>query len=234
MLNPRKKITRKEMKQDTLLTAYAQGISLYETYRKQIGYAVAAVAIIAIAIVIYRNNRTNNDEHAATELGKIFSIYDAAATNPSQYQVAINGMPEAGIMGLKSIVENYGNSPSGDLARFYLANSYFALGQYDDALEQYKKFDGDSPLLKASARAGIGACLEAKSDYAPAAEHFEKAASISSNAAIVPEYLNSAARCYGHAGNHAKAVALLKRIKQEFPTSTYARDADRYISQFSA
>jgi TolA-binding protein len=73
-----------------------------------------------------------------------------------------------------------------------------------------------------------------KKEYAKAAAQFEKAASLLASGPNAPEYLNSAARCYGMAGEKEKAVALLKQIKKDFPKSPYALDADRFISQFSA
>ena len=134
---------------------------------------------------------------------------------------------------MKAIVDNYGSTEAGEIARFYLANSYFQLAQYDDALKQYEDFSGSDPLLKASAIAGIGGCYEGKKDYGKAAPQFEKAAGVLATNANTPEYLNSAARCYGLAGDKEKAITLLKQLKKDFPTSQYARDADRFISQFS-
>jgi tetratricopeptide (TPR) repeat protein len=130
-------------------------------------------------------------------------------------------------------VDNYGGTTSGELARFYLANAYYMTGQVDAALEEYDDFSGGDKILEASAYAGIGSCYESKKEYDKAASYFEKAAGVSAAGAETPNYLNSAARCYGTAGEKEKAIALLKRLKKEFPASSYARDADRYIGQFS-
>jgi len=233
MLKPKKKITHKEMKQDTLITTYAKVTGYYDENKKYINYVFTAVVVIVIGIVIYLNNHRSNNVKAATELGKIFNIYDAAANDPRQYTVAVEGQPERGIMGLRSIVDNYGSTVSGELARFYLANSYLHLGKYDDALKQFDSFSSDNDLLSAAALAGIGACYEGKNDYASAAKKYEKAANAISNQAVTPDYLNSAARCYGISGEKERAVELLKRIKKEYPKSAVARDVDRYISQYS-
>ena len=97
----------------------------------------------------------------------------------------------------------------------------------------YDDYSSDNALLRASALAGVAACFEAKNEYAKAAPQFEKAAAILSTNANTPEYMSAAARCYGMGGDKAKAVSILKQLKKEYPTSTSARDADRYISQFS-
>ena len=233
MLKPKKKITRKEIKKDALLTTYVKITSFYAENKKYISYAVTALVVIVIGIIIYVNNKKANNDKAATELGKVFAIYDGASSDVRQYKMAIDGQPERGMMGLKAIVDNYGNTESGELARFYLANAYYYLGNYDEALKQYDNFSGKNDLLIASALAGVGSCHEVKGEYLNAASSFEKATKTISNSVNTPDYLNSAARCYGLAGEKEKAITLLKRLKKEFPKSSFARDADRYISQFS-
>ena len=234
MLTPKKKISKKEIKEDELLKAYARASAFYYANKRYVSYALTGLVVVVVAALIFFNNRRASNEKAATELGKVYTIYDAAANNPAQYQQAIDGQPDRGIMGLKTIVDNYGSTESGQLARFYLANSYFNVGRYDDAIQQFDGFSTSNKLLEASARAGIGASYEAKGEYEKAAGNFEKAAGIVSSPLSTPEYLNAAALCYGKAGQKEKAIALLKRLKQDYPSSDYARDVDRYLSEFSA
>ncbi len=233
MLTPKKKISKKEIKQDALLTAYADATSLYYNNKKYINYALTALVVVIIAVVIYVNNRNANNEKATAELAKVFGIYDAASNDIRQYTVAIQGQPEQGIMGLQSIVDNYGSTEAGQTARFYLANAYFNLGQFDNALKNYEDVSSNSTLIQASAVAGAGACYEARKEYDKAAVQFEKAASLGSATAHEAEYLFMAGKCYGLAGDKTKALTLLKQVKKEYPASTFAREVDRYISQFS-
>lgn len=233
MLNPKKKISRKEIKQDQLVTAYAKITSFYEVNKKYISYGATALVLIIIGIIIYVNNRQANDEKAATELGKVYAIYDAAAGDIAQYKLAIDGQPERGIIGLKAIVDNYGGTASGQLGRYYLATAYYNLGNYDEAQKHFEDYDGESDLLNAAAIAGVGKCMEARGEYLKAAGKFDNAARIVSNETDTPNYLNSAARCYGMGGEKEKAVSILKRLKKEYPRSQFAREADRAISQFS-
>lgn len=234
MLKPKRRLAKKVIKEDTLLKTYARATALYYEHKKYVNYAITGLVVIIAAVIIVINNRRANNEKAALELTKVFPLLDVAATTDvQQYKVAIDGQPERGMMGLKAIVANYGNSTSGELARFYLANAYYNLSNYDAALREFESFSGGTDLLKAAAYAGIGGCHEARHDYSKAASSFEKAAGITASAVMAPECLNSAARCYALAGDKGKAVSLYKRIKKEFPTSTVARDADRFISQYS-
>lgn len=62
---------------------------------------------------------------------------------------------------------------------------------------------------------------------------FERAATKYSKDVNAAENLNNAARNYGQAGEKEKAVELYKRIKKTYPTTTFAREADRFITQLT-
>jgi tetratricopeptide (TPR) repeat protein len=234
MLKAKKKIVRKEVQQDDLIQYYQRARSYYDVNKRYFSYGVVALIAIIVGSYVYFHHRQTNNEIAATELGKIYAIYDKGATDPTQFKIAIEGQPQRNIMGLQTIVDNYGGSRSGEIARFYLANAEFALGKIDDALQNYKKYSGDDNLMSASAEAGIAACYEAKKNFSDAAAHFEKAASIVSDTYNTPGYLNEAAHAYAEAGDKDKALALYQRLRKEFPTSDAGHDADRYIAQLSA
>lgn len=232
MLKAKKKITKKELKEDALVSSYTKFLVFYEEKKKLIGYVALGVVILAVLLVAYINNRNSNNEKAATALGKIFTFYDAGANDVKQYEIAINGMPERSVMGLKSIVDNYGSTNSGELAKLYLGNAYFATGKLDDAMKMFEDFSSNDPILQAAATAGEASCFESKGNYEQAASLYEKAAGLQT--IETPEYLQSSARCYGLKGDKPKALALCLRIKKEFPKSTQARDIDRYIAQYTS
>jgi tetratricopeptide (TPR) repeat protein len=228
MLQAKRKISKRELKQDALITTYMKATAFYEQYKKNISIGLTTAVVLIIAVVIYVNNRNANNEKATTDLGKVYQYYDSG-----QYQLAIDGVPERNIPGLKSIVENYGSSPAGEMARFYLADAYFLLGKYDDALHEFEDFSPKGDLLAVSRLAGIAGCYEAKKDWKNAAEYFEKAVGRDAKDINAAENLGYAARNYALAGEKEKALSLYKKLKKNYPTSTFARDADRYIAQLS-
>jgi pentatricopeptide repeat protein len=228
MLRPKKKITKKEMKEDALVSTYVKVTSFYDQYKRTISIATTAVVVVVIATVVFLKNRADNNERAFQQLGEIHQFFDNG-----QYQVAIDGIPERNIIGLASIADNNGSTTAGNLARFYLANAYFQLGKFDEALEMFEKFSAGDDALAASRYAGIAGCQEVKGDYAEAGKNFERAASAYKNENSEAENLNSAARNFALANDKEKAVELYKRLKKDHPTTTYGRDADRHIAQFS-
>jgi tetratricopeptide (TPR) repeat protein len=228
MLRPKKKISRRDLKEDALVSTYVKLTSFYETNKRAISIGMTALVVAVFAVVIFLKNRSDNNEKAITALGAIFETYDAG-----QFQKSVDGIPEKNIQGLKSIVDNYGGSPTGDLARFYLANAYAQLGRNDEALKEFEDYSPPGELLSVSRLSGIGSCYEAKSMFKEAAASFEKAATQYPKDVSAAENLNNAARDYGQAGDREKAIDLYKRIKKNYPTTAFARDADRYIAQLS-
>jgi TolA-binding protein len=228
MLRPKKKISRRELKEDALVATYVKLTSFYEENKRMISIAVTAVVIAVFAVVIYVKNRADNNEKAITALGSIFETYDAG-----QFQAAVDGIPEKNIMGLKAIVDNYGNSAAGDLARFYLAGAYANLGKYDEALREFEDFSPAGELLAVARLSGIGSCQESKGMFKEAAASFEKAATQYPKDISAAENLNNAARDFGRAGEKEKAIDLYRRVKKNYPNTAFARDADRFIAQLS-
>jgi tetratricopeptide (TPR) repeat protein len=228
MLTPKKKITKKELKEDALVTSYVKATTYYEEHKRAISIGVTAFAVVVIALIIYGKNRAENNVSASTDLGSIYQFYDNG-----QYQIAIDGVPERNIKGLKSIVDDYGSSDAGDIARFYLANAYYQLGKYDEALDQFKRFSPSDETLEISRRSGIACVYEAKGMPREAAENFEKAADVNSKDVNAAENLSNAARNYAGAGEKEKALDLLKKLKKTYPATVFGRDADRGIAALS-
>ena len=229
MLKPKKKISKKEIKEDRLVTSYFEATTWYQANKKIVNGILTGVVILAIIVVAYVNNVSSNNQKATTELGKVLTYYDQG-----RYDLAINGNLQENIRGLQSIVDEYGGTKAGGLAGFYLANAYFAQADYDKALKYYLNVSVNDDMISASSVAGAAACYEAKGDFAKAASSYEKAAFMSSKDVNAPENMVHAALNYMHAGNKEKAVELLKKVKKEFPTSSVIRDVDRWIAEASA
>lgn len=228
MLRAKKKITKRELKQDALVTTLGKAESLYEENKRLIGIVAAAIAVAVVGVMLLSRSRASAEEAAGAALGRVREFVDNG-----QHQVAVEGVKERGIMGLREIVDEYGSTSSGRIARFYLANAYFATGKVDDALREFEDVDPIDDLVASSRLAGIAACREAKRDHAGAAESFERAGTAYPKDPSAAENLWHAARNHAQAGNRERALDLLRKVKKNSPESPLARDADRLIEQYS-
>jgi tetratricopeptide (TPR) repeat protein len=228
MLKSKKKKKKKELKQDKLVTWYFEVVEQVQKYQRELITCVI-IAIVAVSLIffLFIKPRQENAEIASTALGNICAFYDY-----KQYQMAMEGIPERNIIGLKGIVSDYGSTKAGEIAKIYLGNSYLAMGDYDNALKNYEDFGGSEKMFKVAALIGKATVYEAKGQYAEAASEFEKAATQAKDDIQTPEIYLNAAKNYGLSGNRTKAVELLEKIKLDYPTSTASRESDRYIAEY--
>lgn len=228
MLKPQKKIDRKEIKEDKLVSTYFKLNTWIDQNKRIFYYIISSPFVIAFIWFIWSQKKAEANENATAKLGKIIAYYDEG-----RYQEAIYGIPQQGLQGLQGIVDEHGNTESGEYAKLFLANAYYAVKNYDKALEYYDDVSIKDKMLTATALAGVASCYEIKGDYVKAAAYFEKAAFKNMTQLLAPEYLQKSAINYGLSGQKEKAVELLQTIKKEFPNSQEAYQANLYISQFS-
>ena len=226
MAQKKKKITKKEIQEDQLVTTFYKVEEFIEQHKQNIIIGVAAVAIIALAIVWYNNKKVEDNLQATAELAKVVPLFESGS-----FQEAIDGQPGTNLNGLKSIVENYGSTEQGEFAKIYLADSYYYLGDYANARKYYEDYSGNSKLHKAAAYAGIAACYEQEGDYEKAAGYYNKAANVSKYNPLTPDYLLNAGINYIRINKKDMAETVLNRIKKEFKTSPIAREVDKYLAQ---
>jgi TolA-binding protein len=229
MLKPKKKISKKEIKEDKLVTTYYEATTWYQNNKRLVNGVLTGLVILAIVVVAYANNVSANNQRATAELGNILPYFDQ-----EKYDVAINGDLQENVRGLQAIVNDYGSTRAGELAKFYLADAYFAQDDYDVALHFYLDVSVSDELVMASAQAGAAACYAAKGDHEKAAAYYEKAAFRSSKDPNAAENILHAAQNYAAAGKKEKALDLYRKLKKDYPTSTYSREIDRWIAEVNA
>lgn len=229
MLKPQKKISRREIKEDKLVTTYFNARKWAEENQRLVWYIILTPVAIAAIWFWWHSKVQEWNTDATAKLARVVPYYEQG-----KYDMAINGVPQEGVQGLQAIVDEHGSTQAGQLSKLYLANSYYALKNYDKALEYYDDISVSDKLVASSALSGAGSCYEMKGDYGNAASYFEKAASKNMLIIQAPDNLYRAAVNYAAVGKKDKAVELLRTLKKEFPTSTPARDCDRFIAEFSS
>ncbi len=136
--------------------------------------------------------------------------------------------------GFITIAQEYGSTPSGNLANYYLGAIYMQQGEYETALEHYKKADLDDDVLRVMAIGNQGDALVELGRTDEAVKQFEKAAGMTSNELIAPMYLMKAGILHQQAANWSGAAKAFKRIATEFPTSQEASTARKYAGHAEA
>ncbi|MCK5086825.1 MAG: tetratricopeptide repeat protein [Melioribacteraceae bacterium] len=225
MLAKKKKLSKKVIKEDKLVTSFYETKKFYEQNQTKIVAVVGVIAVIIIAVVLYSNRIEENNFAASAELTRVLPIY-----NSGSYQEAIDGRPGTNVIGLQKIVDEYGNSEQGELAKIYLANAFYFMGDIDAALEYFEDYSGSNKDLVAAALAGKASCFEVKEDYKLAAEFYNKAANENKFNPSNPDYLLKAGINYIKVDQLMDAKNSLQEIKDNYKTSSASREVDRYLA----
>jgi tetratricopeptide (TPR) repeat protein len=205
----------------------AKAKDLWEKYSKPIMIAAVAIIVLGGGWYVYQNFFKKPKEGKAVEaMFKAEEYYRMDSVN-----LALNG--DGQYDGFLKVISKYGGTDAANLAHFYAGSCYIKLNDNEKAITQLKKFKSSSKMMQArayklmgDAYADLGKNSDALGQYKKAARHFEKD---DVNAA---EYLWYAAYFADRAmKDQDEAIALYKEIKEKFPRSRQASDADNYLAQ---
>ncbi len=224
MLEKKKKITKKEIKQDPLVTSYYKVYNFFLEHQAKILIVIATVALVIISIIVYSNKKESDNLTAANLLSKVIPLY-----NNALYQQAIDGQKAQNIVGLKSIVDNYGNTEQGEVTKIYLANCYLFMGKSEEAYKYFKDYDGSNLLLKAASLAGQAAYFETKKDYKKSVDLYKEAVKIYKENPSNADYLLKAGINLMKLNKKEEAKKIFELIKKDYKTYPEAREVDRYL-----
>lgn len=205
----------------------AKAKDFWTKYSKILMIASTVIIVAVGGWYIYQNFFKKPKEAKAVEaMFKAEEYYRIDSVN-----LALNG--DGQYDGFLKIISKYGGTDAAKLANYYAGSCYIKLNDNEKAIKYLKKFStGSKPVqaraykLIGDAYADLGKNADALSYYKKAAHHFEED---KSNAA---EYLFYAAYLADRVMKDQKeAIALYKEIKEKFPNSNQAFDADNYLAQ---
>lgn len=215
--------------EEALGVAASKTEQFFIDHEKGVIYALIGLFVLAALIFGYKKLIADpRVERAADMISE--AQYRFEAQTPD-YEAALNG-DESGA-GFLEVIDKYGSTPAGNLAKHYAGICYLKLGDRDNAekyLSKYSHKRGIPASIVNAQNYGLrGDIAVDNGDYAAALALFEKAVKASDNNVTAPLYLRKAALAAEAAGDNAKALSLLKRITAEYPASYEARDAEKYI-----
>ena len=143
------------------------------------------------------------------------------------FELALNG--DDNIAGFAEIIDTYG-SKAGEAVYLYAGGCALQTGDFQKAVEYFKKYDGKDKILLSRAQAGIGDAYVGLEDYKNALAAYEKAAATADNA-FAAGYLLKAGQVAEELGDKDKALSCYKKIKDQYPQAIEAADIDKYITR---
>ena len=207
---------------ESVQNALSKSEAFVEKNQKMLLYGFIAVIVVVCAVLGYKNYFLVPNEQRAQEA--IFRAEQHFARD--SFQLALHG--DGMNMGFLAIIDEYGMTSTGKLARAYAGVSYKMLGDYDKAMSYLKKFSANDMALSPAIKGAIGDCYLEIGEKGKAVDFFQKAAA-SNNDVISPIYLHRAGLVYLSMEDYKKAVSAFEEIKNKYSSSPLATDIDKYI-----
>lgn len=198
----------------------AQEKSFLEKNWKQCCMGVAAVLVIILAFLGYKNLISEPREEAANN-----------AIAECQTLIAQGDYAKADSM-LTAFVGQYGSTKAGNLAQAYLGIAKYNEGKYSEAIKALESFDADDADIAAVATAALGNCYACDKQNEKAVKTLTKAAGMTENQTLKAMYLVQAGEIAELAlGQKEEALKLYQEVKDNCKMSNLSNDIDKYIER---
>lgn len=204
----------------------AAGAGFVERNIKTLAYTIGGV-IAAIVIVLLLNQYYIQPQtaKAADDIAVAEQLFLSG-----NYEQALNG--DGVNAGFAQIIEQYGSTPSGNLARLYAGLCCAHTGKAEEAVNYLEDFDPcDDAMISNAAIAALGNCYAQLGQNEKAAATLLKAAKRADNATLSPLFYLQAGQIFEALGDKAKALDCYETIKNDYPQSFQRQDIDKYIER---
>jgi len=136
--------------------------------------------------------------------------------------------------GFLYIINNYGSTKSGNLARYYAGVCYLRTGNFNKAVENLKDFNTSAKQIQMMAYGVLGDAYSELNKNDEAVNYYKKASGeFTDDATMSSEYLFRAALKFETLGKNNEALDLYKELKAKYPNTERGFSADKYIYRLS-
>jgi TolA-binding protein len=196
--------------------------------KKSLSIIVGAVVLAVGGYLYYQNSYVAGKEKEAETV-----MFRAEENfNKDSLNLAING--DGNNPGFLQIIDDYGVSPSANLAHFYLGMAYLKQKKYDEAIEALKGYNAHDQITASLALGAIGDAYMEKNESDEAISYYEKASKEKPNNFTTPILMMKLATALESKGNYKESKEVYEKIKKEYPASSEANQAEKYIARAEA
>ncbi|MCB9018590.1 MAG: tetratricopeptide repeat protein [Paludibacteraceae bacterium] len=207
---------------ENVQNALGKSEAFVEHNQKPLMIGVGAIVLLVCAVLCYKTYYVAPREQAAESV--IYKAEQYFARD--SFRLALNG--DDNVMGFLDIIDEYGSTKSGKLAKVYAGLCYKNMGEYENAIKYLKTLDADDELLTPAVKGSIGDCYFELGENGKAIDFYKKAAAVD-NEMISPIYLQRAGVVYLSEGKNAEALALFNELKEKYPNTMLGNGVDKYI-----
>lgn len=226
---PYKMTKEKKNKQVDNLTEVESALTKTEQFlesnQKLIAIVIGAIVVIAVGYFglnkFYIEPRTKNAQDQMFQAQNYFA--------KDSFNLALNG--DGSNPGFLDIIDDFGSTNAGNLAKYYAGISYLHMGQFDKAIDYLKKFDTKDALLGPIAVGAQGDAQLELGKTEKALDLYTEAYKMNDNILTAPIYMLKAGELLESTNKAADALKIYEAIKLKFPESNEGRSIDKYIAR---
>ena len=215
-----------------VVEAVSKTEQFFQQNGKKVVLAVVAVVALAVAGYLYKSLVIDANAEKASEL--IIEAQNRFGVETPDFALALNG-DENGA-GFLDVVEQYGSTASGNIAKHYAGICYLRLGDLENAdkyLAMYKPVNKLGAEVVNAQNLGLrGDIAVENGDYEAAVALYKKAVAASANIYTAPLYLYKQIVVFAALGNKAEAQKCFDTIQAKYPVSAELREAEKVLGSF--
>ncbi len=224
--------------QNTEVDVIERARGFWENYNKPLIFISSAIIILLGGWLVYKymfklpNEEKANDAVFVTQ--KYFADFSNAPSDSTKIMLAAKCLNGDGVNpGALKIINKFSGTDAANLCEYYAGACYLHLQQFDKAIKFLKDFDANgASQIKSRAYGMIGDASAELKKNDQALEYYKKAADVDDKDEFTSsEFLFRAALFAEASGKTKEAIDLFKKIKDEYPLSEKAADADRYLAR---
>lgn len=222
---------KKDQKEETIVDVqevYTKTEMFVDKYRKPLTSGILIVVILIIGYFAYDKLYIEpREDQAADEMWKAEQYFMNDSLDKALYG-------DDTYPGFEDIAQTYSGTVQADLANYYMGLIYRNQGDYQTALEHFKKADLKDDVISVVNTGNIGDMHVELGQYEEAIPYFEKAANAVDNSTLTPLYLMKAGLACQEIGKQDKATKHFNRIVEDYPKSRQFTNAKKLLAAVPA
>jgi tetratricopeptide (TPR) repeat protein len=199
----------------------------WEKNSKSILYASVAIIVLIGGYLGYKYMvQIPNETKAQDEIFKAEMNF-----RKDSIALALNGT--ATTPGFLKVINKYGGTKSGNLAKLYAGECYLQLGDFKNAAKYLEDFNGrGAKQVEARVAGMLGDAYSELKQNDKAVEQYKKSASLfPEDANMASEYLFRAGLLLEMNGKSKEAIEVYKQLKDKFPRTEKGFGVDKYLAR---
>lgn len=200
--------------------AIFKGENFIYNNRKSLLIVIGALVLLICGVIAYNMGyKAPRNQEASEAMFKAEQMFQLDSFN-----VALNGNKD--VVGFLEIMDEYSGTDAANAAKAYAGTCYHKLGKNKEAIDLLKSFSGGQSVTAAAVNCEIATCYSELGENDKAVSYYKDAID-AKDKLVSPIALNHLGFEYLKQGNKTEAKKQFEAIKNLYPESVQAQEADK-------